>query len=156
MHGNVKHGMCDTPTYNSWRAMKERCTNPNNSHYKHYGGRGITIFPKWLEFTGFWEDMGTRPEGYSLERIDNDKDYHPDNCKWADEYEQAANHGIRVDNSTGYKYVFKRTNKVNKPYYLAMRRKKKTYIKGMYFTLEEALANRENFMLTVDGGIKEQ
>lgn len=80
---NLTHGKVDTPEYQSWQAMKNRCLNPNQSAYKNYGGRGITICDKWIEFAGFAEDMGERPEGCSLERIDNSKGYSKDNCVWA-------------------------------------------------------------------------
>ena len=59
---NIKHGMSYTPTYNSWRAMVARCTNPNNQHYKYYGGKGLTVCDRWLDFQNFYLDMGERPE----------------------------------------------------------------------------------------------
>lgn len=87
-----KHGMRHTPEYNSWRGMKERCLNPNNSHYKSYGGRGIKICDAWLHsFTSFYESMGNRPFNMTLDRIDNNNDYKPSNCKWSTNKEQRAN-----------------------------------------------------------------
>jgi hypothetical protein len=83
-----------SPTYNSWRSMKNRCLVPNNIAYHRYGGRGITIDPRWLGRTGFvnfLSDMGPRPEGKTLDRIDNDKGYRPDNCKWSTWKEQCNN-----------------------------------------------------------------
>jgi len=78
-------------TYKSWEGMKQRCLNPNNPRFDSYGGRGITIEPKWLTFAGFLEDMGERPEGLTLDRIDNNGDYCKANCRWASPAEQQRN-----------------------------------------------------------------
>lgn len=86
------HGMSRTGTYRSWASAKTRVTNPNATGYEHYGGRGITMDPRWLySFDAFLADMGPRPEGTSLDRIDNDGDYEPGNCRWADAMTQANN-----------------------------------------------------------------
>lgn len=86
-----------TPEYRSWRAMKARCLNPNDPCWATYGGRGITICDAWCEsFERFLADMGPRPGGHSLDRIDNDRGYGPDNCRWATASEQAANRRKRV------------------------------------------------------------
>lgn len=88
---NKTHGLVKTPSYVSWTAMKTRCTNPNSAAYKNYGGRGIKICDKWMTFEGFLEDMGERPHGHSLERIDNSKGYNKENCRWATNAEQNRN-----------------------------------------------------------------
>lgn len=80
-----------SPTYSSWKSMKQRCTNPNRKDYEFYGGRGINICPKWLQFSSFLKDMGERPLGMSLDRIDVNGDYEPKNCKWATQSEQVKN-----------------------------------------------------------------
>lgn len=76
------HGMSKTKEYQCWRAFKNRCTNPKNIQYPDYGGRGITICKEWMKFEKFFEDMGICPKGYQIDRIDNDKGYYKENCRW--------------------------------------------------------------------------
>ncbi len=87
----ITHGMEGTKTYKSWGAMKSRCLNKNNEHYKYYGGRGIIVCPKWLDFENFYKDMGEKPENKTLDRIDNNKNYCKSNCKWSTREEQMNN-----------------------------------------------------------------
>lgn len=79
--------------YNSWRGAKKRCYNENNTSYKYYGGRGIQVCDRWLNsFENFLTDMGEKPSSsHSLDRINNDGDYSPDNCRWATSKEQSSN-----------------------------------------------------------------
>lgn len=84
--------MTDTPTHTSWRGMLERCNNPNATNFKFYGGRGITVCHEWRDFRNFFADMGERPfESWTLERVDTNKNYEPDNCAWIPGELQARN-----------------------------------------------------------------
>lgn len=85
------HGLAGTPEYQIWNAMKGRCENPNDAGYRYYGGRGISVHPRWKFFENFIKDMGPRPDGLTLERVNNYEGYGPDNCKWATREEQANN-----------------------------------------------------------------
>lgn len=90
-----EHGMKGTPEYNSWSGMKQRCYYKGHKQYKDYGGRGIRVCDRWLGpdgFENFLKDMGNKPSSdYTLDRIDNDADYSPTNCRWTDRWEQNGN-----------------------------------------------------------------
>ncbi len=88
---NTKHGMYGSPEYKTWQGMKQRCYNKSFQQYADYGGRGITVCERWMSFENFLEDMSKRPEGMSLDRIDNEKGYSKENCRWTTEYEQKRN-----------------------------------------------------------------
>lgn len=85
------HGGARTPEYSSWLSARERCNNTQASSYKNYGARGITFCERWASFENFLSDMGARPKGSSLDRIDVQKGYSPENCRWATIAEQATN-----------------------------------------------------------------
>jgi len=86
-----KHGYWRTGVYNSWRSMKERCTNPSHKAWHRYGGRGIEVCERWMKFELFLKDMGNRPDGHTIDRIDCDKGYEPGNCRWVPEARQNCN-----------------------------------------------------------------
>ena len=89
-HGGVTNGK-PTPTYSTWQAMRSRCRATKNVSFKNYGGRGIFITPRWDDYAAFLEDMGPRPKGLTLDRINNEDGYYKNNCRWATNAEQASN-----------------------------------------------------------------
>lgn len=90
-HGAAGRGN-RTSEYNIWISMKQRCINPRSQAWEYYGGRGISVCDRWMNsFMDFYYDMGPKPEGLSLDRVDNDGNYEPGNCRWATKSEQTAN-----------------------------------------------------------------
>lgn len=103
--GNLKHGQRKTKLYGTWLNIKDRCNNPNNSHFKYYGKKGIQICTEWAnDFSVFmeWSLSNGYSEGLTIERIDNNKGYEPSNCKWITTGEQARNRSItKLQNING-------------------------------------------------------
>lgn len=89
-HGHSPKGN-PSPTYVTWQGMLARCETPSAGNYKSYGARGVAVCDRWHRFEHFLEDMGKRPEGASIDRIDSDGNYEPSNCRWADNATQHAN-----------------------------------------------------------------
>jgi hypothetical protein len=87
----VHHGMNGSPEYRTWKAMRDRCLSPHSKDYRNYGGRGIGICDSWASFDRFYADMGPRPDGTTLGRLNNDGPYEPSNCEWQTHTAQARN-----------------------------------------------------------------
>lgn len=125
------------PLYQTYHNIKQRCGNKNNTAYMHYGGRGIKVCKRWLGkdgFSNFLEDMGNRPQGRTLDRINPDGDYEPGNCRWATWSVQMTNKGIRKDNKLGYIGV----QKAGYKYRARLRVGGKSLHLGVFDTPEEA------------------
>jgi hypothetical protein len=120
--------------------MKQRCCNDSNKSYQDYGGRGVKVCNRWLEsFDNFLIDMGKRPEGKTLDRIDPDGNYTPENCRWADIYTQAQNRNWRKIPLSGAKNIYKQSNR----WLVILKRHKIIYKVGPFNTIEEAVEARQ-------------
>ena len=88
---NTTHNLSKSPIYKIWASMMQRCNNPKNKDFKHYGGRGIKVCDFWHDFSWFFNDMGEKPDGLQIDRIDNDGNYEPKNCRWVTAKDNANN-----------------------------------------------------------------
>ena len=116
---NRTHGKSKTDEYKIWLEIKKRCFKPYQKFYHHYGGRGITLCLRWRKFSNFLKDMGVRPsKNHSIDRIDNNKGYHPANCKWSTQREQCNNsRRNRIVEFRGRSYTIAQlTRKLRLPY----------------------------------------
>ena len=146
------NGISKTRAYKSWVEMKRRCNDPKRPQYKHYGARGIIICDRWLEsFRNFYEDMGERPEGMTLDRIDNSKGYYKENCRWSTCKTQSENRGLFSKNKTGCSGVCICRGKFR----AYIRSKGKNYFLKRHNTFEEAVRARLKGELEHWGYIKQ-
>lgn len=143
-HILFKHGMCDTPTYKIWNGMIKRCYSKSNTAYQKYGAKGIKVCKRWHDsFENFYNDMGERPEGMTLDRIDGTKGYSPSNCRWADRVLQNINQRLRKDNKTGVKGVTIRKRKKGNVYVAAIGVNGKRIVLGQFDNIEDAAKVRK-------------
>ena len=142
------HGLGSNKFYQTWYGMLQRCTNLEHRSYKWYGARGITVCEEWQDVTNFvaWAES-THPnmEGYTLDRIDNDKGYSPENCTWSDKTTQAINQRMQKNNKSGYVGVIWHIR--NKKWGANIRINKILKQIGPFKTLEEAIQARDNYII---------
>lgn len=138
---HTTHGMYETPTYRTWADMIRRCNNPKAENYKDYGGRGIKVCGRWLKFENFFEDIGVRPVGLTLERKNNELGYSTENCCWATKTQQARNQRIFKNNKTGVRGVY--WGKHRQKYRVQICVNYKIIYIGSYDTIEDATTARK-------------
>jgi hypothetical protein len=136
---NFKHGGSGKASYNSWRAMVRRCTNPEDKDYKRYGAKGISVCPEWMDYATFRDAMGEPVGTETLDRIDPAGNYEPNNVRWASPTVQARNINVKKTSKSGYIGVHFRRGK----WYGEITVKKNKYYSKACSTIEEAAAARK-------------
>jgi hypothetical protein len=143
--GELVHGFLTIqhPLYRTWHNMLRRCFDDKTSTYGNYGGRGITVCERWMQFKNFANDMGLKPHpSLTLERKDNDKDYDPSNCKWASRSEQCKNRRRFCNNTTGHTGI----RKIKDRYDARFDYENLRYQLGRFASAEEAKKFRDEFV----------
>ena len=148
LKGGNTHGLSQNKFYQTWHSMLERCNNSNHKTYKDYGARGITVCEEWLDVANFvaWAEK-THPnvKGVTLDRIDNDKGYSPDNCRWTDATTQCVNQRMKSSNTSGFVGIYWHKN-VKK--WISVIEYQKSHINiGSFRTKEEAVQARDNYII---------
>lgn len=147
------HGGSYTRLYNIWEGMKRRCQNPNSESYVWYGAKGITVCEEWQQYKPFeqWALTNGYADELSIDRIDNDKGYCPDNCRWETSTGQARNHGIRSDNNSGHKGIFWNAKSGKWLVYIGVDGKRISL--GSFNDLQSAIKARQDGELQYWGGV---
>ncbi len=145
------HDMTGTVEYVTWKAIKSRCYYKRNKRYADYGGRGITVCERWRNsFSAFYEDMGKRPSSnHSINRVNNDGNYEPNNCEWATYEQQILNRRINRRNTSGYRGVNYRKDR--EKWVSSVRVNNKTYYLGNFINPIEAAFVRDSAMIQIYG-----
>jgi hypothetical protein len=147
------HGLTNSTEYIIWSGMKARCDNPNNPSYEFYGMRGISYIEEWKDFNNFLKDMGKRPEGLQLDRIDVNSNYCKENCKWSDTTEQGFNKRLLSSNKSGKTGVH--FNKRRGKYIAAISQYGVNKYLGIFDNFEDACKAREKAEIELYGFSKE-
>jgi hypothetical protein len=139
---NERHNKSNSNEYRSWHMMLQRCFNPKNTGYKNYGGRGITVCSRWKKsFSNFYSDMGNRPKGKTLNRINNEGNYEPNNCEWSSYIQQNNNQRKRKNNTSGFTGVH--WNKQGNNWRASITIRGKIYNLGHFKDITKAIKVRE-------------
>lgn len=138
---NTKHGLSQHPLYDAWQTMVSRCHNPSDKDWDNYGGRGIHVCERWRDVRNYIEDLKERPQGFTLDRIDVNKGYSPENCRWADTRQQGLN--------TRFNREIPNIYPDGKKWKALFQWKGRGYYVGMYETVEEAKLALENKLMEV-------